>query len=712
VARFGRKHDIVVLAARTGDTQAPAFAQQPLLRTSVSALRVRFAVNKPARVHWTVAYDTVTADYRYQRLGFKSSELSTEQVLDITSQGDAATVLRKLQQSDTSDDIGPIVGWGETYVARSNQLVDLLLDPPCLNGTGMCALSSKGLNPLTDYKVREPSSTHPLVVFLSLLLVRTSSGCECHHVQGPASNSAQVPCAESALAQYSSRCPRAQVHFVLVDDSGNQMRSPDVQKVSTAADTWAPILTLRPPCSIHQGPDCPPGPGLKFCDNVGATYVDMFFNSSEAGAVYYILSKLPTNESNIERRKCELHGIHPGMVLEVPDGAKWSGCQASTGRRSLAEYRRLRGSDVIGSSMSNSHMPAPVGCSHQSSGNSAAPGDIDPSGQLALGEHRRLSADSTRASPDGLTQTPCACCEQNINCQLPFADIWPLRADLADAGFQLVTACAYMKAGACIQMPIMGAPHSPGSRGLLSPSQASPDSLASSVTRLMPIQEHSSLKTPTFQPDDPLERDADHTSFVSDNASTGFELQRAPLPAAFRQLLLGSNLLQTMEIEPGSSTKNGSAADYRYQLAVDAQFRVEGLEPDSFYAIYAVAEDMVRPEPNLTPTAKQWIFQSQRVHPPSCNVSCSITEATEESIQLNVELNTTGTVFYVVQQNGTSVDMPSASYVRFSFDNSGSHEQSLHLRILSLLVFIGRACRALACIISAGAERCSARSSI
>lgn len=180
MARFGRKRDIVVLAARTGDTQPPAFTQQPLLRTSASALSVRFAVNKPARVYWTVAYDSVTADYRYQLLGFKSSELSTEQVLDITNRGDAATVLRKLQQSDTRDDIGPIVGWGETYVAQSNKLVDLLLDPPCLNGTGMCALSTKGLNPLTDYKVWEPSNAHPLLVLFSLFCARTSSGCK-HH---------------------------------------------------------------------------------------------------------------------------------------------------------------------------------------------------------------------------------------------------------------------------------------------------------------------------------------------------------------------------------------------------------------------------------------------------------------------------------------------------------------------------------------------------
>jgi hypothetical protein len=152
-ARYRGKHDVSTALVETGDFVPPSFSQPPLLQGSTNALTVSFAVDEPATAHWVLAYNDVSADYRYQLVGFESSKLSTDQVMEVTGRGEAATVLRRLQQTETADTMGPIVGWGTVSITQPNKLVTMSMRPPCLNDTGMCLLSFGALNPETGYKV-------------------------------------------------------------------------------------------------------------------------------------------------------------------------------------------------------------------------------------------------------------------------------------------------------------------------------------------------------------------------------------------------------------------------------------------------------------------------------------------------------------------------------------------------------------------------------
>lgn len=86
VAQSGGKYRLAVLELTTGDVTAPSFAQPPLISSDETALSVRVAVNEPATLHWAITYEDISAEYRYQLLGFKSSLLSADQVLALSDQ--------------------------------------------------------------------------------------------------------------------------------------------------------------------------------------------------------------------------------------------------------------------------------------------------------------------------------------------------------------------------------------------------------------------------------------------------------------------------------------------------------------------------------------------------------------------------------------------------------------------------------------------------
>lgn len=156
----------------TGDVTPPRFAQPPLVDSAETSVRLRVSSSEPATLHWAISYNNVAAEYRYQLLGFKSSKLSTQQVLDVSSAPDAAAesgllaggragsaaALRRLQQSAGGNDTvlretGPIVAWGQWQLDRANEVTDLEITPPCINNTVMCMEHTDSLNPQTEYKV-------------------------------------------------------------------------------------------------------------------------------------------------------------------------------------------------------------------------------------------------------------------------------------------------------------------------------------------------------------------------------------------------------------------------------------------------------------------------------------------------------------------------------------------------------------------------------
>jgi hypothetical protein len=84
VAQSRGKYRLTVLNVTTGDITAPSFAQPPLISSDETALSIRVSVNEPATLHWAITYEDVSAEYRYQLLGFKSSVLSAEQILAVS----------------------------------------------------------------------------------------------------------------------------------------------------------------------------------------------------------------------------------------------------------------------------------------------------------------------------------------------------------------------------------------------------------------------------------------------------------------------------------------------------------------------------------------------------------------------------------------------------------------------------------------------------
>lgn len=154
----------------TGDVIPPRFAQPPLVDTAETSMRLRVSTSEPATLHWAISYDNVAAEYRYQLLGFKTSQLSTQQVLAVSStpaaeaarvsgDGSAAAARRQLHQGTVGNgtelrEDGPIVAWGQWEVAGANEVTDLEITPPCISDTVMCAEHTDSLNPQTQYKVR------------------------------------------------------------------------------------------------------------------------------------------------------------------------------------------------------------------------------------------------------------------------------------------------------------------------------------------------------------------------------------------------------------------------------------------------------------------------------------------------------------------------------------------------------------------------------
>ena len=423
-----------------------------------------------------------------------------------------------------------------------------------------------------------------------------------------------------------------QVHVVLVDSSGNQMRTPSVRKGTTSPDTAAPVVYVRQPCSVPSGLDCPPGPGLKYCGNIGSNYVDMFLRTDEAGATYFVLTKLLSGSSsgaaaqNAKWSECESHRIYPGMMLQIPDGEQWRGCEAPGRRRALRAAAGLRGSsagDAQPSSHPNSAVPA------KSASNSLW-SELVPA-------DRSLAQYAVAPQPGCLAEQPCECCQQNVNCRVPFSTLWPTRARLGDAGDVIISACAYMLVSPCTELPIMAG---------LAQAPATP---APAATPAAPLQSASGMGTGSRS------LLSAHTKQLDDAAGDAafgdelaLQLSAGALPARSLQQLTQDS----MDLAVGG-TSNTSSSEYRQPLFVASSLQ-DGLEPDTFYALFAVTEDKVRPTPNLLPAAKQWIFRTQTTDPPSCSISCPSEGASLSSVQLDVQLSSTGTVYYTVQRSSSN----------------------------------------------------------
>lgn len=435
---------------------------------------------------------------------------------------------------------------------------------------------------------------------------------------------------------------RLQIHLVLVDDSGNQMRMPSVRTGTTGPDTEAPNAYVRPPCSVPSELDCPSGPGLKYCGNIGANYVDMFLRTDEAGATYFVLTKLLAGgssggaaASSAAWSACESLSIRPGMMLQTPEGEQWRGCQAPDRRRALRATAGLRGEPTVAPQSGSDRM---VSAEPKSSPNDGMWGDL-------VSAERSLAQLSVTPQPGCMAEQPCECCQQNVNCRVPFSELWRDRAQLGDAGDIMMSACAYMWASPCTSIPIMrgiagaaAAPSPPAAAPLLAAPEmtTSPRSLLS-TTQLRPFTAAAGVV------DESLEA----------QLSDGLPHSRTLLQAFARS---------EMELAEDSSGGNTSSSAYHQPTFVNTTLQGV-LEPDTFYALFAVTEDKARPQPNLLPAAKQWIFRTQTTAPPACSIACPSEGASLDSVQLDVELNTSGTVYYVVQRSGVP-GSPTAAQVR------------------------------------------------
>jgi hypothetical protein len=154
VASHSDKLTLRFLDVLTGDIAVPRFVQPPVMRSTSTGLSVAFAVDKPARLDWAIAYDTVSANFRDQLLGFKSSALSTPQVVDAVrvAEVNGSTALRRLHAEKVTD-VGPVVASGFAAVDALQTPLAIHLMTPCLNDSGMCRTHEDALNPFTRYKV-------------------------------------------------------------------------------------------------------------------------------------------------------------------------------------------------------------------------------------------------------------------------------------------------------------------------------------------------------------------------------------------------------------------------------------------------------------------------------------------------------------------------------------------------------------------------------
>lgn len=100
-------------------------------------------------------------------------------------------------------------------------------------------------------------------------------------------------------------------------------------------------------------------------------------------------------------------------------------------------------------------------------------------------------------------------------------------------------------------------------------------------------------------------------------------------------------------------------------------------------AVFAVTEDRNRPHPNRASPSRQWIVRSQARGEPDCEISCDVGQATLDSLQINVRMNTTGRVFFVLQSNSSALepDVPSVCFL-----SSSRVLEIMRFRMLSFLI--------------------------
>jgi hypothetical protein len=364
------------------------------------------------------------------------------------------------------------------------------------------------------------------------------------------------------------------------------MRTPDVLVSTTQPDRLAPTITPTTPCQTQTNSECGVETPLQYCANIGATYIDFFFVSDEAGGVYYALSGLSANASTAAWTQCQALDIQPGQMYEVPIGEKWYGCTSPEASRRLQALTNLRGSAVGEDAVSTWD-----GRTH-----SLVETDIAQYQSISVARSL-LDASNTGPSAGCLANQACACCRPNLNCLSTFQHTWSDRANLASAGNLLDAGCVHVEANSCQELQLAW---SGPSVGAATPNGRRKRSLLN----------------------------------VGEMQATG----RAP-SLDYREGIKSSDI--SLLQESGDST----------------------FLPDSIYMLFAVTEDQIRPEPNVLPVARQWIIRTQSATPPSCEVSCSLGASTTKYIHLDVALNTTGRVYYVLDPV-TSNSAPTVSNVR------------------------------------------------
>lgn len=411
---------------------------------------------------------------------------------------------------------------------------------------------------------------------------------------------------------------------MLVDAAGNAMDAPEVPTAMTLPDLSEPQLTLRPPCGTTAAVSCTEGlSGRKFCGNAGSTFFDVALQTNEGGAVYYAMMRLPAHISLTERYKCERLQMSPGEVYEVPGGERWRGCEPepASRRRLSAAPLTLRGSRSPAVAVPT---PRPRSVATAAAVDGGAVSTAVPARELL------------QVSPGlGCAVTaPCACCEPQLNCRLAFDDAWASRAHLGDAGELLQSGCGYMSVSTCASLPLADQfglyPNGTGATPNVS-------GLAEYAAALAAVNSTAS------------------------NSSTAAPANSSVAAAAGNSTGGGRRLLQDSADSIAIGAGGGSGDSFTQPQFVASGLAASGLEPDSYYALFAVSEDRTRPTPNRPVAARQWIIRTQSVGPPACEVSCSLAESTVDSLQLNVRLNTSGRVYYVLQANGSALEPPASN---------------------------------------------------
>ena len=424
-----------------------------------------------------------------------------------------------------------------------------------------------------------------------------------------------------------------QVHLILEDAAGNIMREPYVVPFTSGPDTLAPQIYLRQPCSVSTGQQCPDPGTAQFCNNVEANSVSAHAYSDEAGATYFALTKLPSDDwDNCNQA---LPDLDPGEVFRVPPGEQWQGCT----RRSSAQQRVL--SAVRSMQMSEVSQPASAAALQ-----AAAAFD---SGSAA----RSLQQESLVPQPGCMAQQPCDCCKVSVNCAVPFNTLWADRADIQAAGDVLVSACAYMWASTCAEVPIERA-LSLAAPSLVSRSDAAAPAAVSSAGSTDGTR--SLFSASDAVPYHGLWADQASSQGVQFSASSWLAQQehrhsareQTAVVEPYATRVLQQLSVSEMELEMGSNTTDASDAAYRQPMYLNTSMLQDGLEADSYYALFLVTEDGMRPEPNRLSPAQQYFFRTQSPWAPSCSVACDPQRATLDSVLLTASMNTTGTLCFAV----------------------------------------------------------------